>query len=94
MDRDILSFFGVMMSIAASGAAAYFFIRVAHAFGNRLERRGAPSVDVLAELDDLRARVQELEGDRAHVTELEERLDFAERVLARGADSPKLEAQS
>ena len=36
--------------------------------------------EILAELDDLRSRVHELEGGR--LLELEERIDFAERLLA------------
>jgi hypothetical protein len=34
------------------------------------------------EVADLQARVAELEAERGHVAELEERLDFAERLLA------------
>lgn len=35
------------------------------------------------ELAALRARVEELEGGREHLAELEERLEFTERMLAR-----------
>lgn len=35
-----------------------------------------------AELDELTARVAELEAERGHLVELEERVDFAERLLA------------
>ncbi|HEU4569876.1 MAG TPA: hypothetical protein VFS07_04835 [Gemmatimonadales bacterium] len=45
---------------------------------------GTPSEARLAELE---ARVMELEAERAHVAELEERLDFAERLLAQGQAS-------
>jgi hypothetical protein len=38
----------------------------------------APSGD----LDELRARVAELESERGRMAELEERVDFAERLLA------------
>ena len=34
------------------------------------------------EIEELRGRVAELEADRGHMAELEERLDFAERMLA------------
>ena len=53
------------------------------ALGRRLEGRGAdPSV--LAELDDVRAQLRAREGMQQRVAELEERLDFAERMLMVG----------
>ncbi|MEO8201181.1 MAG: hypothetical protein ABI679_11715 [Gemmatimonadota bacterium] len=38
----------------------------------------------------LQARVTELEADRERLTELEERLDFAERLLARRPEEGRL----
>lgn len=42
------------------------------------------------DLAALRVQVDRLEADRARVAELEERLDFAERLLARQAEIDKL----
>jgi hypothetical protein len=42
-----------------------------------------PGAELIAELEELRARVQELEGERTRVAELEERVEFAERILAK-----------
>lgn len=42
------------------------------------------------ELEDLRARVAALEETAYRVQELEERLDFTERVLARARERPAL----
>lgn len=53
----------------------------ARAWARRLAHRGGDA-DALQELGELRARVGELEADRARLAELEERLDFAERLLA------------
>jgi hypothetical protein len=39
-----------------------------------------------ARIDDLEARVADLEGAQFRLLELEERLDFTERMLARGAE--------
>lgn len=57
------------------------------AIARRIEGRGLGDAEhVREELMDLRERVQLLEGAQARVLELEERLDFAERLLAdRGA---------
>lgn len=54
--------------------------------GGRGRRDRNPELDAsrAAELDELRARVAELERDRDRIAELEERLDFTERLLARG----------
>jgi hypothetical protein len=43
--------------------------------------------ELKAQVETLEVRVQQLESDRERVLELEERLDFAERVLARRPDS-------
>jgi len=47
---------------------------------------GSAGLDVAA----LRQRVDQLEAERGHVAELEERLDFAERLLARQAEIDRL----
>jgi hypothetical protein len=61
-----------------------------HAFARRLEGKHH-GVDP-AELADLRQRVQELEGQQGRVLELEERIDFAERLLAQNRDPARLPA--
>ena len=43
-----------------------------------------------ADVTELRARLAELELERGHMAELEERLDFAERLLARQAEIDRL----
>jgi len=82
MHPDFIGFMSVMGAFTTLGLAAYTVIRYVNARFRRMERR-EPGAEVLAELDDLRARVHELEGDRARVSELEERVDFAERILAK-----------
>jgi cytochrome c-type biogenesis protein CcmH/NrfG len=62
------------------------------ALGRRLEGRPRDvSPDVRAELDQLRHRLEELEAVPGRVLELEERLDFAERLLAQRRDAERLE---
>lgn len=52
-----------------------------------IDRRTAGASDEMAaELNDLRARVEELEHSSARVLELEDRVDFAERLLARARE--------
>lgn len=63
--------------------------------GRAIERRANPDVRRLAdrlesELSHLRERVEVIEELSGRILELEERLDFAERILARGRDSGRV----
>ncbi len=64
------------------------------ALGRRLEGRSAGDAGLAVEVRELQSRVRELEQNQGRVLELEERLDFTERLLvqARGelrrADTP------
>ena len=51
---------------------------------------GAANDQLASEVDELRARVAELEAERGHVAELAERVDFAERLLAQRHDAAPL----
>lgn len=51
------------------------------ALGRRLEGRREADPAVREELNHLRARLEELEATQHRVLELEERVDFAERLL-------------
>jgi hypothetical protein len=51
---------------------------------------GGPAAAAQAELDTLRARVQSLEDLPPRIAELEERLEFAERMLAQAREPDRL----
>ena len=51
---------------------------------------GAANDHLANEVDELRARVAELEAERGQVAELAERVDFAERLLAQRNDAAQL----
>ena len=82
--QDVLELAGVLGTLGFTGVLVYFGIRMATVISDRVARRGGPGQEMLAELDDLRVRVTELEVDRVRLVEVEERLDFAERLLAAG----------
>jgi hypothetical protein len=63
---------------------------IGRALAARIEGRRAPDHETLLELEDLRARVAALEAGQSHITELQERLDFAERLLSRQHHRPGL----
>ena len=85
MDPDFIGFMSVMGAFATIGVAVYTAIRFVNVRIRRMEMR-EPGAELLAELDELRSRVHELEADRTRMSELEERVDFAERILAKAPE--------
>jgi len=59
-----------------------------------LRRPAGAQPDGESRVEELEHRVAELEAGQYRIMELEERVDFAERLLARDADSRKLGAGS
>jgi Tfp pilus assembly protein PilO len=60
------------------------------AFARRIEG-GAAGAELQAEVDSLRERVRQLEEMPPRMAELEERVDFAERVVAKGREPERLD---
>ena len=56
---------------------------IMRAFGRRLEGRGQGDAALRAEVEQLQQRLGDVDHLHQRVAELEERLDFAERMLAR-----------
>ena len=67
----------------------FFFGPIGVAIGRRIGGRQQQQMDP-AELAELRQRLGELEAQQGRVAELEERVDFAERLLASGAAPAQL----
>ena len=84
----------IMLQPAVVGVVALGFLAtcalvllpLARAFARRIEHRPGEPAGSRAELEELRQRVAQLEGQHGRVHELEERLDFAERLLAQRPD--------
>jgi Tfp pilus assembly protein PilO len=57
---------------------------IARALARRLEGKAPVSPALQGELDQMHQRLAEVDALQQRVAELEERLDFAERLLARG----------
>lgn len=68
-----------------------FMAALAHRFAQSSKRAlDGPGMDQLRdELREIQDRLDAIEADTGRITELEERLDFAERVLAQ-RDRPKI----
>ena len=71
----------VFVFLAVIAAATLVLWPLARALARRLEGQAGPGEAVLNELEELRTRVRELEGTQSRLMELEERLDFTERIL-------------
>jgi hypothetical protein len=59
------------------------------ALARRIER-GAPGKEMQVELDGLRERVRQLEEMPPRLAELEERVDFTERIVAQAREPDRL----
>ena len=71
----------VLITLGVFAACAVVLFPLFRAIARRIEGKGADH-ELRAELEELRNRVQELESSQLHVAELEERVDFAERLLS------------
>ncbi|MBA3443376.1 MAG: hypothetical protein H0T58_00740 [Gemmatimonadales bacterium] len=79
----------LLIVIAALTATVIILWPIMRAFGRRLEGRGTPDPVLKADVEHLHARLGEVDSLQARVLELEERVDFAERLLSRTHDAPK-----
>lgn len=79
---DVVKLFGIFLAMGGAGALIYGAVALIGVAVKRLERSAPDGASLVGELADLRERVAETETIRERVLELEERLDFAERLLA------------
>jgi hypothetical protein len=76
----------LLIVIAALTAAVIILWPIMRAFGRRLEgKAGDPTLK--ADVDQLQVRVSEMENLQGRVAELEERVDFTERLLAQAHEA-------
>jgi Tfp pilus assembly protein PilO len=74
----------VMVVLLVTAAVTIVCWPIARALARRLEGRAGLTPALQQDLDDVHQRLADVDGLQQRVTELEERLDFAERLLARG----------
>jgi hypothetical protein len=78
---------GVLSILAAAVLLGLVLWPLVRAIARRIEA-GAALVEARGELEDLQDRVRHLEASQPRLAELEERLDFAERLLAQAQTQP------
>ena len=74
----------VMIVFLALVATTLILWPVMRALARRLEGKGARDPALQAEVEHLQQRLGEVDSLQQRVAELEERIDFTERMLARG----------
>ena len=79
------------MILAAMVFLGKLLIPIAQAYSRRIEG-ATPQALPSADLADLETRVRELEAREGRMAELEERMDFSERMLAQHRDQARLGA--
>jgi hypothetical protein len=89
MDGEKVLIAGMMLAVMA--LLGKVIIPIAQAYSRRLERSGTGTHSA-ADFADLEARVRELEAREGRMAELEERMDFNERLLAQHRDPARLGA--
>jgi len=78
----------IFLAMLAAGVAVLY--PIVRAIARRLEGKHADPA-LRTEVDELRTRLYELEAQQGRMAEIEERLDFAERLLAQGHERERLE---
>ena len=80
-----------LIAVAFFAACAFVLYPLMRAIGRRIEGRAGGSDPALrAEVEQLRGRLGEVEALQHRVMELEERVDFAERLLAQRREADRL----
>lgn len=80
----------LLICVAFVGGFVAVFWPLMRAIARRIEGKGRTDPALLEELDQLRARVGDLEAMQMRMGELEERVDFTERLLAQKGESREL----
>ncbi len=82
----------LLIVIAALTAAVIILWPIMRAFGKRLEGKGGADPALRADMEQLQLRLGEVDTLHARVSELEERVDFTERLLAQAQPQSRLGA--
>jgi hypothetical protein len=77
--------FIILISVVAGTLILWPIVR---ALARRLEGKGTVDAGLKADVEHLHQRLGEVDALQARMGELEERLDFTERMLARAPEAP------
>jgi Tfp pilus assembly protein PilO len=77
----------VMIVLLVMAAATIVLWPIARALARRLEGRGSVDAALRSDVEQLQHRLADMDNLQVRLAELEERLDFTERLLVRGQDA-------
>jgi Tfp pilus assembly protein PilO len=81
----------LLIVIAALTATVIILWPIMRAFARRLEGKAAGDPALRSDVDHLHARLGEIDTLQTRVAELEERVDFTERLLAQSREPDRLQ---
>jgi Tfp pilus assembly protein PilO len=81
----------LLIVIAALTATVIILWPIMRAFGRRLEGKGGGDAALRSDVEQLHTRLGEVDTLQARVAELEERVDFTERLLAQNREPDRLQ---
>jgi Tfp pilus assembly protein PilO len=81
----------LLIVIAALTATVIILWPIMRAFGRRLEGKGGGDPALRSDVEQLHARLGEMDTLQARLAELEERVDFTERLLAQNREPDRLQ---
>ncbi|HEV2086651.1 MAG TPA: hypothetical protein VGR09_16375 [Gemmatimonadales bacterium] len=81
----------LLIIIAALTATVIILWPLMRAFARRLEGKGGGDPALRSDVDHLHARLGDIDALQARVAELEERVDFTERLLAQNREPDRLQ---
>ena len=81
----------LLIIIAALTATVIILWPIMRAFARRLEGKGSGDPALRSDVDHLHAQLGEIDALQARVAELEERVDFTERLLAQSREPDRLQ---
>jgi Tfp pilus assembly protein PilO len=81
----------LLIVIAALTAAVIILWPIMRAFGRRLEGKGGGDAALRSDVEQLHTRLGEVDALQARMAELEERVDFTERLLAQSREPDRLQ---
>jgi Tfp pilus assembly protein PilO len=91
---DVVKLAAVMLAVLGIPMLMFLIaLPLGKAWARRLEGKGMLDPALLDEVEQLRQTIAELQPLPARMAELEERLDFAERLLAQAAEPARLAAE-
>jgi hypothetical protein len=92
MDENFIGLAAVILIFGGGGAILFSITPIGKAIAARLGKKGTSDVDqeTAEEVRELRAEVDELHHVTQQMSELGERVDFLERLVAKQRDAERL----